>query len=217
MRRTLWQASFAILFVSLFASATQAASIPIRAGSSYGVAPNFYGTTTGTFSGGSFSESTFCPSNDSDGVDSCHLAYVFDLTLTPPLGATSLTIDFPTATSGVSLSVLFCDNPTTIPCGTLSGGAISGTLGPDAGSGQQFGFTDLSQLKGQTTALLFVDSAATPLLDPDTGAPLTVTPNIPSFTATYGTSSVATPEPACLALLGFGLAALGAKLRRKTF
>ena len=214
MRRNLWlgcSSFFCALFLS--ASALHATSIPIKGGSSYGSDPAGYGSTNGSFTGGSFTESTICPT-PLDLGSSCTLAYVYNFMLTPPAGSTSFTLDFPTATSGVSLSLLFCDAPTTIPCGTLSGDPISGTLGPDGGIGQQFTFTDLSQLQNQKISLIFVDSSPTTILD-ENGDPVTVSPNVPQFSASWGTGPVATPEPASLSLLGIGVLALGAKLRRK--
>jgi hypothetical protein len=203
-----------VLVVGAEVSPGWATSIPIKGASSYGQTPSVFGSgASGTFTGGSFSEETICPSNDPSAPNACNLAYVFTFSVTPPAGSQSLTIDFPSATSGVNLSLLFCDATTAIPC-TVSSGPFSGSLGPDGTTGQAFAFTDLSQLQNQKISLIFVDSTQTALLDAN-GDPVPVTPNIPTFSTTWGTSSVATPEPTCLALLGLGFAALSGKLRRK--
>jgi hypothetical protein len=197
-----------VLFAAI-ATSSSAATIAVKGASSYGFSPQFFGAgTSGTFTGGSFSEESFIPSNDLG-----TLAYDFTFSVAPPAGSTSLTIDFPTAISGVDLNVLYCDSATTVPCGTLSGNPISGSLGPDGGNGQEFVFTDLSQLQGQEFSVIFFDSTQTPSFD-DNGNPI-LSVNVPRFSATWGTNSVATPEPASLALLGIGLAALSGKLCRK--
>jgi len=213
MRRTLCSASssLSLLFFAVFftsTSATHAASIPIKGNSSYGVSnATDHGATIppGTFTGGSFTEDTVCPQPNVDGSNCDGFAYIFTFSFTPPSGSNTLTLDFPTG-SPSTLSLLFCDTSNNIPCGSLSGSPISGTFGADSGTGQEFVFTDLSQLTGQKVAVIFEDPFNS------NGDSISV----PSFSATYGKSSVATPEPASLALLGFGLAALGGRLRRKS-
>ena len=203
-----------LLIISVVVAPAWSTSLPIKGASTYGLAPSTYGSTSGTFTDGSFGEETICPSNDANFPNGCNFAYVFTLSVTPPTGSQLLTIDFPTAISGVSLSLLYCDSTTTVPCGSLTGSPIAGSLVSDGGTGQELIFTDLTQLKGQNVSLIFVDSAETPFFDQN-GDPLPVHPNVPSFSATWGTGSVATPEPTSLALLGVGLVAFSGKLRRK--
>jgi hypothetical protein len=216
MSRSAWIRTLlvAIAVVLIAASTSQATSIPIRGASTYGQSPSTFGTTSGSFLDGSFVEETICPSNDSDGTGGCNLAYVYTFfNFTPPVGATTFTIDFSTATAASSLGLLYCDATTTVPCGTLSGSAISGSLGPDSGSGQEFTFTNLSQLQNQKIALIFVDGVKTPFLDAN-GDPVPVNPVVPDFSVTWGTGAVATPEPASMLLVAAGLAVFRRKLRR---
>jgi len=146
------------------------------------------------------------------------MSYEYTLSnLVVPTGDPVLTIDFASAISTDELDVLYTNSmfPSNIPGGTLDSTTLNNisSILSDSASGQEFKF-DLSSLT--LSQLNDLQIAVFILTDTVNSSPDTNPNDIPTFSASFGPSSVATPEPSSAALIVIALAGLAFLLVRRS-
>ena len=213
MRRNLWLGNLLVLGLLAFTSATQATTIPIRGGSGYGPQAAFMACVDGTplpaglpceaFSPTSIGTFTFGGSSPIDIVR-------FVSGSQGSKGTTYYIFDLGPIAQGTTFFLSAINSP-----------LFNSSTAEIFSCGQQFEPLSNPQTfvtaSGSTSSLGVpcVPNLTTNPLTPNTDGSFTVNQAVSDFVFDVPAATTSTPEPASLALLGFGLAAIGSKLRRK--